>query len=90
MRPTWWTICSIRFVCRFKVVRHPLLRNDVTGDHHGIKIKLSGVKSNRGAMGAHYRFSSRRAGPALVPRLIVALDTQRDRYRSAGARRAGT
>jgi hypothetical protein len=30
-----------------------LLRNDVTGDHHWIKIKLIGVKSNRSAIGAH-------------------------------------
>jgi len=29
-----------------------LLRNDVTGDHHWIKIKLTGVKSNRSAIGA--------------------------------------
>src|SRR5450759_2112924 len=29
-----------------------LLRNDVTGDYHWIKIKLSGVKSNRSAIGA--------------------------------------
>jgi hypothetical protein len=29
-----------------------LLRNDVTGNHHWIKIKLSGVKSNRSAIGA--------------------------------------
>jgi hypothetical protein len=29
-----------------------LLRNDVTGDHHWIKIKLSGVTSNRSAIGA--------------------------------------
>ncbi|MEO7142810.1 MAG: CRTAC1 family protein [Bryobacteraceae bacterium] len=29
-----------------------LLRNDVTGPHHWIKIKLTGVKSNRGAIGA--------------------------------------
>ncbi len=35
-----------------------LLRNDVTGDSHWIKVKLHGVKSNRGAVGgrvtAHY------------------------------------
>ena len=29
-----------------------LLRNDVTGDNHWIKIKLEGVKSNRSAIGA--------------------------------------
>ncbi|MGH9665175.1 MAG: ASPIC/UnbV domain-containing protein, partial [Bryobacteraceae bacterium] len=29
-----------------------LLRNDVTGDHHWIKIKLTGVQSNRSAIGA--------------------------------------
>jgi hypothetical protein len=29
-----------------------LLRNDVTGGHHWIKIKLTGVKSNRSAIGA--------------------------------------
>jgi len=29
-----------------------LLRNDVTGDHHWIKVKLHGVKSNRSAIGA--------------------------------------
>ncbi len=29
-----------------------LLRNDVTGDHHWLKIKLVGVKSNRSAIGA--------------------------------------
>jgi hypothetical protein len=29
-----------------------LLRNDVTGNHHSIKIKLIGVKSNRSAIGA--------------------------------------
>jgi enediyne biosynthesis protein E4 len=29
-----------------------LLRNDVTGGHHWIKIKLTGVQSNRGAIGA--------------------------------------
>ena len=29
-----------------------LLRNDVTGNHHWLKIKLEGVKSNRGAVGA--------------------------------------
>jgi len=28
-----------------------LLRNDVTGDHHWIKVKLHGVKSNRSAIG---------------------------------------
>jgi hypothetical protein len=29
-----------------------LLRNDVTGGHHWLKIKLTGVKSNRSAIGA--------------------------------------
>jgi hypothetical protein len=29
-----------------------LLRNDVTGDHHWLKVKLIGVKSNRSAIGA--------------------------------------
>jgi hypothetical protein len=29
-----------------------LLRNDVTGQHHWIKVKLTGVKSNRSAIGA--------------------------------------
>ena len=29
-----------------------LLRNDVTGDHHWLKVKLEGVKSNRSAIGA--------------------------------------
>lgn len=29
-----------------------LLRNDITGNHHSIKIKLIGVKSNRSAIGA--------------------------------------
>jgi hypothetical protein len=29
-----------------------LLRNDVTGNHHWLKVKLQGVKSNRGAVGA--------------------------------------
>jgi hypothetical protein len=29
-----------------------LLRNDVTGDHHWLKVKLAGVKSNRSAIGA--------------------------------------
>ncbi len=29
-----------------------LLRNDVTGSHHWIKVKLTGVQSNRGAIGA--------------------------------------
>ena len=29
-----------------------LLRNDVTGDHHWIKVKLRGVRSNRSAIGA--------------------------------------
>ncbi|HTS31005.1 MAG TPA: CRTAC1 family protein [Bryobacteraceae bacterium] len=29
-----------------------LLRNDVTGDGHWLKVKLEGVKSNRGAIGA--------------------------------------
>jgi hypothetical protein len=29
-----------------------LLRNDVTGDHHWIKIKLTGIQSNRSALGA--------------------------------------
>jgi enediyne biosynthesis protein E4 len=29
-----------------------LLRNDVTGGHHWIKVKLTGVKSNRSAIGA--------------------------------------
>ena len=29
-----------------------LLRNDVTGGHHWIKVKLTGVESNRGAVGA--------------------------------------
>ena len=29
-----------------------LLRNDVTGDNHWIKVKLTGVKSNRSAIGA--------------------------------------
>src|SRR5207245_8124366 len=29
-----------------------LLRNDVTGNSHWIKVKLTGVKSNRGAIGA--------------------------------------
>jgi hypothetical protein len=29
-----------------------LLRNDVTGDHHWIKVKLRGVQSNRSAIGA--------------------------------------
>ena len=29
-----------------------LLRNDVTGGHHWLKVKLAGVKSNRGAIGA--------------------------------------
>src|SRR5262249_47985890 len=29
-----------------------LLRNDVTGAHHWLKIKLIGVKSNRSAIGA--------------------------------------
>ncbi len=29
-----------------------LLRNDVTGGHHWIKIKLTGVQSNRSAIGA--------------------------------------
>jgi hypothetical protein len=29
-----------------------LLRNDVTGNHHWLKVKLAGVKSNRGAIGA--------------------------------------
>ncbi len=29
-----------------------LLRNDITGNHHAIKIKLIGVKSNRSAIGA--------------------------------------
>ena len=29
-----------------------LLRNDVTGGHHWIKLKLEGVKSNRSAIGA--------------------------------------
>ena len=32
-----------------------LLRNDVTGGGHWIKIKLKGVKSNRSAIGARYR-----------------------------------
>ena len=32
-----------------------LLRNDVTGDNHWIKIKLNGVKSNRSAIGARAR-----------------------------------
>ncbi len=29
-----------------------LLRNDVSGGHHWLKVKLAGVKSNRGAIGA--------------------------------------
>jgi enediyne biosynthesis protein E4 len=29
-----------------------LLRNDVTGNHHWVKVKLEGVKSNRSAIGA--------------------------------------
>jgi hypothetical protein len=29
-----------------------LLRNDVTGDNHWLKVKLQGVKSNRSAIGA--------------------------------------
>jgi hypothetical protein len=29
-----------------------LLRNDITGGHHWIKVKLSGTKSNRSAIGA--------------------------------------
>ena len=29
-----------------------MLRNDVTGDNHWIKVKLKGVKSNRSAIGA--------------------------------------
>ena len=29
-----------------------LLRNDVSGDHHWIKVKLTGLKSNRSAIGA--------------------------------------
>jgi len=29
-----------------------LLRNDVSGGHHWIKVKLTGVQSNRGAIGA--------------------------------------
>jgi hypothetical protein len=29
-----------------------LLRNDVSGGHHWLKVKLTGVKSNRGAVGA--------------------------------------
>ncbi len=29
-----------------------LLRNDVTGAHHGLKVKLTGVESNRSAIGA--------------------------------------
>jgi hypothetical protein len=29
-----------------------LLRNDVTGSHHWIKVKLRGVQSNRSAIGA--------------------------------------
>jgi hypothetical protein len=29
-----------------------LLRNDVSGNHHWLKVKLIGVKSNRGAIGA--------------------------------------
>ena len=34
-----------------------LLRNDVTGDNHWIKFKLTGVKSNRSAIGARVRVS---------------------------------
>jgi len=29
-----------------------LLRNDVTGQHHWLKVKLTGVRSNRSAIGA--------------------------------------
>ena len=37
-----------------------LLRNDVTGSHHWLKVKLVGVKSNRSAIGA--RVTARYAG----------------------------
>ncbi len=37
-----------------------LLRNDVTGNNHWIKVKLEGVQSNRGAVGA--RVTARYAG----------------------------
>ncbi len=39
-----------------------LLRNDVSGGHHWIKVKLVGVKSNRSAIGArvYCRYGQRR------------------------------
>jgi hypothetical protein len=39
-----------------------LLRNDVTGNNHWLKVKLDGVKSNRGAVGA--RVTARYGGKA--------------------------
>lgn len=45
-----------------------LLRNDVTGGHHWIKIKLIGVQSNRGAIGA--RVTARYGGKAQAQEVL--------------------
>ena len=45
-----------------------LLRNDVTGGYHWIKVKLTGVKSNRSAIGA--RVLVRAAGKATAQAVV--------------------
>jgi hypothetical protein len=45
-----------------------LLRNDVTGGHHWLKVKLEGVKSNRSAIGA--RVTARYGGKAQAQEVL--------------------
>jgi len=45
-----------------------LLRNDVTGAHHWLKVKLEGVKSNRSAIGA--RVTARYGGKAQAQEVL--------------------
>jgi hypothetical protein len=45
-----------------------LLRNDVSGGHHWLKLKLSGVKSNRSAIGA--RVTARYGGKVQVQEVL--------------------
>ena len=45
-----------------------LLRNDVSGDGHWLKVKLTGVKSNRGAIGA--RVTARYGGKVQAQEVV--------------------
>ena len=50
-----------------------LLRNDVTGNNHWLKVKPEGVKSNRGAIGARVvaSYGSRKQAQSVLARMAT-------------------